>query len=88
MLHVFFPGMGYGFLVYFWPLILIGLGVEVLFGCRQKNFEIRDKDGKLVEQGRVVYDGAAIFLTLAVTLFALLVGTIDWAMGHWGYIRF
>ena len=88
LLHVFFPGMGYGFLVYFWPLILIGLGVEVLFGCRQKNFEIRDKDGKLVEQGRVVYDGAAIFLTLAVTLFALMVGTIDWAMGHWGYIRF
>ena len=49
---------------------------------------IRDKDGKLVEQGRVVYDGAAIFLTLAVTLFALLIGTIDWAMGDWGYIRF
>lgn len=88
LLHVFFPGMGYRFLVYFWPLILIGLGVEVLFGCRQKNFEIRDKDGKLVEQGRVVYDGAAIFLTLAVTLFALLIGTIDWAMGDWGYIRF
>lgn len=86
LLHVFFPGMGYEFLVHFWPLILILLGVEVLLGCRQKTFEIRDREGKLVEQSRVVYDTAAIILTMVLTLFALLMGTIDLAMWHWGYI--
>ena len=78
--------IGYEFLVHFWPLILILLGVEVLLGCRQKTFEIRDREGKLVEQSRVVYDTAAIILTMVLTLFALLMGTIDLAMWHWGYI--
>ena len=88
LLHVFFPRMDYEMIFHFWPLILISLGVEVLFGSRQKAFEIRKEDGKLIEQGRVVYDVAAIILTMVLTLFAMIMGMIDWATAHSGYLYF
>ena len=88
LMQVFFPRMDYEAIFHFWPLILISLGVEVLLGSRQKAFEVRDGEGKLVEQGRVVYDVAAIFLTMVLTLFALVMGMVDWAASHSGYIYF
>jgi len=88
LLQVFFPRMDYEVIFHFWPLILISLGVEVLFGSRQKAFEIRDEEGKIVEQDRVVYDVAAIILTMVLTLFAMAMGMIDWAAAHSGYIYY
>ncbi len=85
LLHVFFPGMDYGVIFHFWPIILISLGVEVLLGSRGESFEIRDKEGKLVEQSRVVYDVAAIILMMVLVLFAAVMGMMDWAAAHSGY---
>lgn len=88
LLHVFFPRMDYEVIFHFWPLILISLGVEVLLGSREKSFEVRDEEGKLVEQSKVVYDVAAIILIMVLTLFAVVMGMIDWAAAHSGYICF
>lgn len=88
LLHVFFPRMDYEVIFHFWPLILISLGVEVLLGSREKSFEVRDEEGKLVEQSKVVYDVAAIILIMVLTLFAAVMGMMDWAVAHSGYIYF
>ena len=88
LLHVFFPRMDYEVIFHFWPLILISLGVEVLLGSREKSFEVRDEEGKLLEQSKVVYDVAAIILIMVLTLFAVVMGMIDWAAVHSGYIYF
>lgn len=88
LLHVFFPRMNYEVIFHFWPLILISLGVEVLFGSRGKSFEVRDGEGKLVEQSKMVYDVTAIILTMVLTLFAVVMGMIDWASAHSGCIYF
>lgn len=88
LLHVFFPRMDYEVIFHFWPLILISLGVEVLLGSREKSFEVRDEEGKLVEQSKVVYDVAAIILIMVLTLFAAVMGMMDWAAAHSGYICF
>lgn len=88
LLHVFFPRMDYEMIFHFWPLILISLGVEALLGGSRKSIEIRDGEGKLVEQSKVVYDMAAIVLIMVLTLFAMLMGMMDWAVIHGGHIYF
>ncbi len=88
LVDVFFPGMDYEMVFHFWPLILISLGVEVLFGSRQKNVEVRNEEGKLIEQSRVVYDVPAIILTMVLVLFAMVMGIMNWALVHSGYVYF
>ena len=53
MVHMFVPALKYEFIIKFWPVILIALGVEMLLSCRNKEEGIKLK-----------YDGAAIFLTI------------------------
>ena len=77
--RLFFPGLDYEVIFHFWPFILISLGIEVLFGCTRKNFEIRDEKGQLVEQNRIVYDVAAIVLTMVLTGFSMIMGILDYA---------
>ena len=74
LIHLFLPRLDLGVALRFWPVILITLGIEVLLGCRQKTYEVRNE--------KVVYDVAAILLTAALTGFALIIGFIDWAMMH------
>ncbi|MCM1136595.1 MAG: DUF5668 domain-containing protein, partial [Clostridium sp.] len=45
LLRLFFPRLNYEMIYHFWPLILIMLGVEVLFGSAKKNYEIRGENG-------------------------------------------
>lgn len=82
LLKLFLPALDYGVIVHFWPVILIGLGVEVLAGCRWKTFEIRNEMGHLVEQSKVVYDVPAILLTIVVTGFSLCMGIVDVVLSH------
>lgn len=88
LLHLFIPGLDYSVIFHFWPVILIALGVEVLIGSRWKTFEVRDEAGKLLEQSRVVYDVPAILLTMALTVFSMLMGMMDWAFTHAQVVRF
>lgn len=88
LIRLFIPGFDYLAIFHFWPVILITLGVEVLIGSRWKEFEVRDEAGKLLEQSRVVYDVPAILLTVVLTVFAMLMGILDWAFTHAQVVRF
>lgn len=78
LFHLFFPTFDY-FLIYrFWPVILIFLGVEVLLGSRQKNYEVLDEKGKVVEQSKMVYDVPAIFLMMILTGFSIFMAFMYW----------
>ena len=63
MVHMFVPALKYEFIIKFWPVILIALGVEMLLSCRNKEEGIKLK-----------YDGAAIFLTILLGFFAMGMG--------------
>ena len=77
--RAFFPKLNYEIIFHFWPMILISLGVEVLLGSTRKNFEIRDEKGEILEQNKIVYDVAAIILTMVLTGFSMIMGLIDYA---------
>lgn len=82
LLKVFFPALDYLMIFRFWPVILILLGVEVLFGTGHKTFEVLNGQGKVIEQSKTVYDIAAIFLTMALTGFAICMGLLDYAVRY------
>ena len=58
--------LGYEVIFSFWPLILVGLGLELLVS----NFE----------QRKVVYDKAAVFLLITMTFFAIAMAVADVCM--------
>ncbi len=43
MVHMFVPALKYEFIIKFWPVILIALGVEMLLSCRNKEEGIKLK---------------------------------------------
>lgn len=86
LLHLFLPRLDYRMIYQFWPLILIFLGIEVLFGSRQKSYEVLDTRGQIVEQNKVIYDVPAILLTIGLTVFSMFMGMLDWAWMHSGGI--
>ncbi len=85
LIRAFFPRLDYEVVFHFWPLVLIFLGIEVLFGCTKKNFEIRDKCGQLLEENKMVYDAAAIVLTMVLTVFSMVMGILDFAWRNSGF---
>lgn len=68
VLHMFLNVLSYDLIFKLWPVILIGLGVELLLS----NF-IKDK---------IVYDKAAIFLMFVMALFAMSMAGADWVFVH------
>jgi hypothetical protein len=68
ILHLFMNVITYELIFRFWPVILIGLGLEVLL----TNFA-KDK---------IVYDKAAIFLMLLLAFFAMGMACADMCMQY------
>ncbi len=64
VIHMFLNVLSYELIFKLWPVILIGLGVELLLS----NFA-KDK---------IVYDKAAIFLMFVMALFAMGMAGADW----------
>lgn len=88
LIHLFIPGFNYSVIFHFWPVILIALGIEVLIGSRWKTYEIRNAEGRLLEQSKVVYDVPAIMLTIVLTGFSIAMGMMDWAFTHAQTVHF
>lgn len=63
LLHSIFNLMSYEMIFTLWPLILIGLGVELLFS----NFQER----------KIIYDKAAVFILIIMIFFAMGMAVTD-----------
>lgn len=66
LLHMFLPRVSYDLIFRLWPVILIGLGVELLISNAVKE--------------RLIYDKAAVFLVFIVMLFAMGMAGADLAL--------
>lgn len=63
LVHLIFDYMSYTTIFSLWPIILIGLGIELLLS----NFL----------EKKIVYDKAAIFLMITMALFAMIMAVVD-----------
>lgn len=63
LLHTFGNLVSYQFIFSLWPIMLIGMGLELLIS----NFL----------EKRIVYDKAAVFLMVVMTFFAMGIAVID-----------
>ena len=66
LVHLLFGCMSYMTIFSFWPIILIGLGIELFIS----NFQER----------KIVYDKASIFLLFIMAFFAMLMAFVDVCM--------
>lgn len=62
-MHTVFDTINYETIFSFWPLMLIGLGIELLLSNFLKK--------------KIVYDKAAVFLLITMTLFVITIAVID-----------
>lgn len=76
-MHMIFPRLEYNMVVRLWPAIFIVLGLEVLLGSRHKTYDVLDEEGKVIEQEKTVYDFAAIFLIMALVIFAMVLAAAE-----------
>ncbi|SFB71719.1 LiaI-LiaF-like domain-containing protein [Butyrivibrio sp. YAB3001] len=68
LMHMFFGIISYEMIFKLWPVIIIGLGIELLISN--------------IRTDKIVYDKAAIFLLIIMTFFAMGMACADWAMGN------
>ena len=64
VIHMFLNVLSYELIFKLWPVILIGLGLELLLSNFAKE--------------KIVYDKAAIFLMFVMALFAMGMAGADW----------
>lgn len=63
LVHLIFDYMSYTTIFSLWPIILIGLGIELLLS----NFL----------EKKIVYDKASIFLLISMAFFAMIMALVD-----------
>ncbi|MBR4670403.1 hypothetical protein D6853_12305 [Butyrivibrio sp. X503] len=61
--HIFVGGISYEFIFHMWPLLLVGLGIELLISN--------------LGSENVVYDKGAIFLMIIMAIFAMGMACAD-----------
>ena len=76
LLHLIFDLISYEWIFRMWPLILIGLGIELLLSNFSKE--------------KIIYDKAAIFLMFLASFFAIAMAGMDMFIEylnqmHWGW---
>lgn len=77
LIHIFVPEVDYEMIFRFWPCILICLGTEVLVGSH--------KASKMSGEGcqvQFVYDKTAIFLTICITFFSMVMAAADFCIRY------
>lgn len=68
LLHLFFPALPYTLIMHLWPCILIILGIEILVATTVRKNE------------RFTYDFAAICIICILSLFAVMMAGLDYAI--------
>ena len=68
ILHIFVDFLSYGFILKLWPLMMIGVGTEMLVS----NFSDR----------KFVYDKGAVILLFLVMMFAVCMAGADLCLSH------
>ena len=68
IMHLFFNSISYDLIFKLWPIILIGLGIEVLLSNLAKD--------------KIVYDKGAIFLMFMLAIFAMGMAGAEWMYTH------
>lgn len=72
MVHMFYPALSLGVIMKLWPLVLIGLGGELIASnIRKEN-----------EEEVLKYDKGAIFLVFLLTGFAIVMGFVEYFMNY------
>lgn len=70
ILQNFVAVLDYSVILSLWPLIVIGMGVEILLsGSSNRQF---------------VYDKASVFLLFVMSGFAMCMAIAEWSVRHWG----
>lgn len=69
----FLDKINYSFILHFWPVILIGLGLEMLAANRR----CRNDAGCCLK-----YDKGAIFIMILLMLFAACMGTAEFCLNY------
>ena len=72
LIHIFVPMLKYQFIFRCWPVIFILLGCEILV----ENHKAKVQDGK------IVYDFAAVVMLGIMLLFAMIMAVIDIEITH------
>lgn len=74
LIRIFVPALQYHVIFQCWPVIFILLGIEILV----ENHKCR------IEEQKIIYDFAAIFMLGAMLLFAMIMAVIDYTMKYCG----
>lgn len=70
LLHAMIPAISFTFIFRLWPLVLIGLGAEILIA----NVRFAQREFK--------YDLGAIALVVILAVFAMCMGFVEFCMEH------
>ena len=62
--------LDYSVILSLWPLIVIGMGVEILLSSSSNR--------------QFVYDKASVFLLFVMSGFAMCMAIAEWSVSHWG----
>ena len=62
--------LDYSVILSLWPLIVIGMGVEILLSSSSNR--------------QFVYDKASVFLLFVMSGFAMCMAIAEWSVYHWG----
>lgn len=74
LIHLFFPGLRYEYILRGWPLILISIGAEMLAA-----------NTTCPEDVQIKYDIAAIILVFILVLFAVSMGVLEFVKENYGW---
>ena len=73
MVHMFYPSLSLEVIMRLWPLILIGLGGELIASNIRKGED---------EEELLKYDKGAIFLVFLLAGFAVVMGMVEYFMNY------
>ncbi|MDD7390416.1 MAG: DUF5668 domain-containing protein [Lachnospiraceae bacterium] len=73
LISSFYKQFDYSFVLHFWPVILIGMGIEMLAAVRRYGQD---------ENCTLKYDKGAVFILILLMLFACGMGMADYCMEY------